>query len=173
MNDRGGQEDRPHPYGVYGVVRRYDWMELARAIDALYATFEPYTLKDRVDFCPHCELDASERQLHIRPLRDMTWADLWAYCPKAVTTFGDEFDLRHFLPRILELYVGDHRGAPCCLFVTFGKLDQAGWTDWPAGEVTAVREFLAAWRRVLATAAVTSEGAAWELDELQSAMLAL
>ncbi len=174
MKDREGQADRSDPRGAhYGVVRRYDQRALARALDALYAAFEPYALKDRIDFCPHCELDASERQLHVRPLREMTWADLAAYCPRAVTTFGDEFDLRHFLPRILELYVTDHRGAPCCLFVMFGKLEQAAWADWPAEEGEAVRMFIEAWRHVLADAARTSEDAAWELDELQSATLAL
>ncbi len=153
--------------------RRFDQLELARAIDALYETFEAYVLADRIDFCPHCDLDASERRLHARPLRELTWADLSAYCPRAVTTFGDATDLKHFLPRILELYVADQRGAPCCLFTTFGRLDRADWTAWPSEEVAAIWRFIDAWKRVLTRDAAESEDAAWELDELKSAMLAV
>jgi hypothetical protein len=155
------------------TVQRFNHLELSRAIDSLYSTFDAYGLPDRIDFCPHCDLDSSERRLHARPLRELTWADLWEYCPRAVTTFGDGSDLRHFLPRILELYATEHRGAPCCLFVTFGRLDQADWTGWPAAEVAAVRQFIDAWKRTLSLAARQSEDAAWELDELASAVLAL
>ena len=153
--------------------RRFYHLELSRAIDTLYESFEAYGLKDSIDFCPHCQLDSAERSLHDRPLRELTWADLWTFCPKAVTTFGDESDLKHFLPRILELYVIGHRGAPCCLFVLFGKLDLAEWTTWPREEVAAVRGFVDAWIRSLAHDAKPSEEAAWELDELRSSMCAL
>lgn len=155
------------------TVNRFNRLELSRAIDALYETFEPYGLADRIDFCPHCALDDSERRLHVRPLGELAWVDLWDYCTRAVTTFGDESDLKHFLPRILELYVTDHRGAPCCLFVMFGKLDLACWETWGAEEVAAVRAFIEAWRRVLAHDATESEDAAWELEELRAATIAL
>lgn len=155
------------------IDRRIDQEDLSRAIDRLYEAFDRYPLVDRLDFCPHCELDDAERLLHVRPLPEMTWADLWAYCPRAVTTFGDDSDFRHFLPRILELYATDHKGAPCTLFTLFGKLDQAGWTAWPAGEVAAVRRFIDVWRRTLERQAPASEDAAWELDELRTSTTAL
>jgi len=143
--------------------------ELARAIEALYEAFEGYPLKPRIDSCPHCELDNAERRLHMKPLRDLEWADLDIFAFKALTSFGDADDLRHFLPRLLELYVLDHAGAPHTLFMLFHKLQFAKWTTWPADEGEAVRRFLEAWKRVLTQQAPESEQAAWELDELTGA----
>ncbi len=141
-------------------------IELERAIDRLYEAFDGYPLKDRIDCCPHCELDVLERRLHLQPLRELTWADLGLFAFKALTSFGDEDDLRHFLPRLLELYVLDHAGAPYTLFMLFHKLDSAAWTTWPADEVRALRTFLETWKRVLTRQALESDQAAWELDEL-------
>jgi hypothetical protein len=156
-----------------GIEHRFDRVDLANAIDALYETFDAYPLKERIDFCPHCELDQAERRLHLRPLREITWADLGRYSFRAMTTFGDENDFKHFLPRIFELYVFDHVGAPDCLFVFFGKLDHATWTTWPPAEVVAVRRLIDAWKRVLVAEAHESEEGAWELEELRSAISAL
>lgn len=147
--------------------------DLAAAIESLYEVFDAYPLKDRIDSCPHCELDEAESRLHARPLREMTWADLGAYSSRAMTTFGDEDDFRHFLPRILELYVFDHPGAPYFLTMLFGKLDEAGWTTWPTAEVVAIRRLVEAWERTLAAGAGESEEGAWELEELRSAITAL
>jgi hypothetical protein len=141
-------------------------IELGRAIDRLYEAFESYPLKERIDCCPHCELDAAERRLHIRPLRELTWADLGIFAFKALTSFGDADDFRHFLPRLLELYVLDHSGAPYTLFMLFEKLNAAKWTNWPADEVAAIRRFIEDWKRVLTAQARESEDGAWELDEL-------
>jgi hypothetical protein len=156
-----------------GIDSSFDGIDLARAVDALYAAFDAYPLKERIDVCPHCQLDAAERRLHVRPLREMTWADLGTYSFRALTTFGDEDDLRHFLPRVFELYLLDHRGAPYSLFMFCGKLDNAAWTTWPAEEVAAVRRFIDAWKRVLTTRARDSEDGAWELEELRAGISAL
>jgi hypothetical protein len=156
-----------------GPDSSFDRIDLGRAIGALYDVFEAYPLTARIDCCPHCELDAAERRLHVRPLREMTWADLGTFSFKVLTSFGDRDDLRHFLPRILELYARDHRGAPYSLFMFFGKLDQAQWLTWPPGETTAIRRFVDAWQRALVTEAHESEERAWELDELKAGISAL
>ncbi len=148
-------------------------IELARVIDGLYGAFDAYPLKERIECCPHCELDAAERRLHVRPLRALTWADLGIFSFKALTSFGDEDDFRHFLPRLLELYVLDHAGAPHTLFMIFEKLNSARWTNWAADEVEAIRTFIDAWKRVLTAQARESEQGAWELDELGGAISAL
>jgi hypothetical protein len=163
----------PGPPAVTTAVRRFDRLELAHAIEALYAAFSPYSPGNPIDVCPHCNLDAAERVLRERPLRELTWSDLGPYCPRALTAFGNGSDLRYFLPRILELYVGDHRGAPCGLFVTFGKLERADWTNWPEAERAAIGAFVDAWRRVLAGEARESEDAAWQFEELRLAAFAL
>jgi hypothetical protein len=148
-------------------------IELGHAIDGLYEAFGAYPLKERIDCCPHCELGTAERRLHIRPLRELTWTDLGIFSFKALTSFGDTEDLRHFLPRLLELYVLDHAGAPHTLFMLCHKLDDAKWTKWPADEVGAIRTFIDAWKRVLAKEAPASDRAAWELDELSGGISAL
>ncbi len=153
--------------------RRALTRDLADAVERLYQVFAAYPLKERLDSCPHCELDAAERQLHVRPLREMTWADLGVYSFKALTSFGDIEDFKHFLPRVLELYVLHHAAAPHPLFMLFGKLDAAGWTTWPFEEATALRAFLDAWKRVLAVRALESEEGAWELEELTAGISAL
>jgi hypothetical protein len=158
---------------VKGLVRRFDAAELDRSVDALYDVFGAYPLRTKIDACPHCELDAAERQLHVRPLRDMTWADLGTYSFKALTSFGDQDDLRHFLPRVLELYACDHAGAPHALMMFCGKLDLAAWTTWPAEEVAALRRFFDAWTLVVTARAGESEEGAWELDELKGGITAL
>jgi hypothetical protein len=155
-----------------GIDRRFDRRELARALDGLYDAFAGYPLKERIDLCPHCQLDAAERRLHLRPLREMTWDDLGVFSFRAMTTFGDEDDFKHFLPRLLELYVLDHRGAPHTLFMVFGKLADATWEGWPAEEVAAIRHVVEAWQRVLAARAHESEDDAWELDEVRAAVSA-
>jgi hypothetical protein len=96
----------------------------------------------------------------------LTWADLGIFAFKALTNFGDADDFRHFLPRLLELYVLDHSGAPHTLFMLFEKLNAATWTRWPGHEVAAIRRFIDAWKRVLTAQALESEQGAWELDEL-------
>jgi len=148
-------------------------IELERTIDGLYEAFDAYPLKARLDCCPHCELDAAERRLHLRPLRELTWTELGIFSFRALTTFGDEDDFRHFLPRLLELYALDHAGAPYTLFMLFEKLNAAAWTRWPADEVAAIRRFIDAWKRVLTARARDSEQGAWELDELGGAISVL
>lgn len=62
-------------------------------------------------------------------------------------TCGDLEDLKHYLPRILELMVGSSfTNAPEALL---GKLTGAGWRTWPAEESEVVQAFLAAyWRQM-------------------------
>jgi hypothetical protein len=152
---------------------RFDRIELERAIDALYDVFGRYPLKGQIDTCPHCQLEGAERLLHTRPLRELTWVELRPFASKALTTFGDENDFRHFLPRVLELYARDALGAPPHLFMFCNKLDYAGWTAWPPDEVAAVRSFLDAWKRVLTARVHDSEDGALELEELTSGMSVL
>jgi len=145
--------------------------ELHRSIAKLYEAFREYPLKSKIDACPHCELESVEASLHTRPLRELGWAELGLYTFKAMTTFGDAIDFKHFLPRILELYVLDHDGAPYDVFVVFEKLNYTAWQSWPDSEVVAVRQFVAAWRRALAAAQHDSGEEGWKLAELQAALM--
>ena len=114
--------------------------ELNEAIERLYSTFGSYPLRDRIDSCPCCRGPRETRHLHTKLLRDLTAEDLGLYAFRAMTTVGDADDFRHFLPRIFELLL-------CAEFpvdkeVVLSKLTYAKWTEWPTGEIEAVRAYL-------------------------------
>jgi hypothetical protein len=73
--------------------------------------------------------------------------DLSTFAFKAMTTWGEPEDYKHFLPRILELAATPHTrgGLGFSLDVICGKLERAGWRAWPAPERDAIR----AWARAL------------------------
>jgi len=148
--------------------------ELDSATSALYEAFAGYPLKPKIEGCPHCKLDSAEAALHSRPLRELGWAEFDVYPSKAMTTFGDENDFKHFLPRILELFVIRDTGAGCDIFVIFGKMRSASWAEWPDPEKQAVRRFVDAWRRSLER--LPPEGdeedeGNWRLEELDEALV--
>ena len=65
---------------------------------------------------------------------------------EALTTMGDERDLRWLLPRLVELLASDPDRA-AHPDVVAGKLTMAGFGDWPEDERATVRAaFLALWR---------------------------
>ncbi|MBY0373940.1 MAG: hypothetical protein K2Q23_08085 [Bryobacteraceae bacterium] len=113
--------------------------EFKEAIERLYSTFGSYPLRDRIDSCPCCRGQQETRHLHTKALRDLTPEDLGPYAFRAMTTVGDVDDFRHFLPRILELVAE----LPVDPEVVLSKLTYAKWTEWPAGEIEAVRAYLA------------------------------
>lgn len=76
---------------------------LEDAIEHLYYTFQNYRLKTSINACPHCVADSDHAKLHPKRLRDLTDSDLEKYAFKALTTWGDADDFRHFLPRLFEL----------------------------------------------------------------------
>ena len=74
-------------------------------------------------------------------LRALGADDLDRYVRKAMTTWGDANDFRHFLPRVLELAVDD-ADSFVEIEIIFGKLAYADWTRWPAAERTVIESFL-------------------------------
>lgn len=116
---------------------------LSSAIERLYDVFASYPLRAQIDGCPHCVHPAMEEPLHARPLRELTGEELSLFSGKAMTTWGDDIDFRHFLPRLLELVaLGD---SDIDSFFVMGKLAYGKWELWPGEEQQAVRDFLLAW----------------------------
>ena len=121
---------------------------LEEATEELYAAFSSYKLRPHVEGCPCCVSAEDERLLHARPLRHLRRDDLSLFAYKALTTWGDEDDLRHFLPRLFEL--AWQEGA-FDLAILFGKLRLAKWDRWPQNEREAITKYLHAfWRATLA-----------------------
>ncbi|EFH85170.1 hypothetical protein [Ktedonobacter racemifer] len=81
---------------------------LQETIEHIYTTFSSYLLHHPVEGCPHCISHEDQERIASKPLRELTEEDLRRYTLKALTTWGDVNDLKHFLPRMLELVVS-HR----------------------------------------------------------------
>ncbi len=130
-----------------------DAVEFAEAIENLYDTFAPYPRRDEIDACSHCVVPEDHEALARIPLRALSHAQLEKYAVKAMTTWGEAVDYKHFLPRILELAVAEEgRGRRGTDLETIAdKIDMAGGNSWPEVERRALAHFFEAlWRTVLA-----------------------
>ena len=125
---------------------------LHEAIEGLYATFASYPLRHPVVGCPCCVSRADQELIASKVLRQLNGYDLERFVWKAMSTWGDENDFRHFLPRVLELMsdVRERRDLPD-LFIIFRKLCSGHWELWPQQEQEAITTYLLAfWRWILA-----------------------
>lgn len=121
--------------------------KLEDAHDALARALRKYPLRGDTEGCPCCVSPNDHAELRSGNLR--------RYAFKAMTTWGDETDFKHFLPVMLaELTPANdffprtvHEGA-CDLDCLASKLSYANWQQWPANEQQAVLECLQAWWRV-------------------------
>ena len=131
------------------------------AVRELYRVFKPYQARRHPEGCPCCVSDADKRRLFSKPLEKLSADDLGRFAWKALTTWGSVEDLKHFLPRLMDLIVTDDC-APFEREVLFGKLRLAEWRTWSDNESQAVQKFMdAAWWDCLTAEA----GSVW-LDEL-------
>lgn len=89
-----------------------------------------------MDACPHCVGTADVAKLSRLPLWALTPNELERYAWKAMTTWGDVDDYRHFLPRLCELAVGPTVRAWYALDCDglLGKLAYGSWRTWPEAE---------------------------------------
>ncbi|MFN8277480.1 MAG: hypothetical protein U0T84_08360 [Chitinophagales bacterium] len=117
--------------------------ELNRAIQNLYDTFSSYPFRSVMEGCPCCISGAEKEKIHTKPLRDLNEDDLSTYAYKAMTTWGDTDDFKHYLPRIFELLSTTNFMVDT--FVVLGKLDYGKWKEWPQKEQVAIINFLWAW----------------------------
>ncbi len=125
------------------TLRTAEEQAVAETVELLYDVFSVYPLAQKVEGCPCCVSAEDEAVLHVRPLRRMTAEDLRRYAFKALSTWGDENDFRHFLPRLLEL-AAEPRNYDMDLEAITGKLEYAKWSQWPDQEQQAIRFYLIA-----------------------------
>src|SRR5215213_8574195 len=100
---------------------------IGAAIEDLYLVFRRYGLRSRLDACPCCTTHGDQARIESRSLRALTPADLEHYVSKAMTTWGDEDDFRHFLPRVLELAVSNDSLSFVDTELMLSKLAYASW----------------------------------------------
>jgi hypothetical protein len=123
--------------------QQYYEAQLHQAIERLYDVFERYPLKDKIDACDHCVDPEDHERLRSKPLRELSVDDLEKYSFKAMTTWGEAEDFKHFLPRLFELIASD-QGGFIAEWVIGWKLELAEWQLWPEAERDALRAYLAA-----------------------------
>lgn len=109
---------------------------MRQQIETIYKTFSPYPLKRTVNACPCCVNDTDQALIQSKPPRELNSHDLQKYTSKAITTWGDVDDFKHFLPRILELMVLDEYASDFALII--GKLQYADFKHWKEKEVAVV-----------------------------------
>lgn len=122
-------------------------MDLKEATENVYARFSKYHVEGnlRARSCDCCVTDKAIRQLLSKPLKKLNEDDLRWFMSKAMTTFGNVQDYKHFLPRILELmqypnsdFIED--------FIIYEKLNYSEWETWDVHEIDAIDNyFLALW----------------------------
>ena len=117
--------------------------DIERAIEKLYETFSVYPFKSTMEGCPCCVSNSDKEKIHSKPLKALEEEDISRYAFKAMTTWGDIQDFKHYLPRIFELtattdfIVGS--------FVVLGKLEYGKWRTWPQEEQAIIENFLYTW----------------------------
>ncbi|GGF19176.1 hypothetical protein [Hymenobacter cavernae] len=125
-------------------------INLKAAVSNLYKAFAKYPANPNMDGSPMYadNLDQWNRDLTCKPLHELSGDDLRIFYFKAMTTWGDVADFKHFLPRIFELltqYDLDIDEWPALSKLNYGK-----WRIWPEPEQAAVEEYLLAfWQYLL------------------------
>jgi len=142
-------------------------MTVIETTEALYAMFDGYPLRKHVEGCPCCVGREEATRLAWVPLRALSPGDLGRYAFKAMTTWGDVTEFKHFLPRILELAVTEEGASfPGLDLELIGhKLELAGWYEWPLNERDAVLDHLRAFETGVADAGAEET---WACTDVQS-----
>lgn len=116
---------------------------LKTSIAHLYTTFARYPLRPDIDACPCCVSEDDQKKLSSKALQALESGDISRYAWKAMTTWGNVEDFKHFLPRLLELIATT--GIAYDAGVVLRKLTYASWHDWAPSEQEAIRSFVFAW----------------------------
>jgi len=112
--------------------------------------------------CTCCD-PFTDEALASKPLKALSSADLMDYFCLAVENVGDENEFRHFLPRILELYLVEEKPLLAGQ-VLIHNLKAAECWRWPQSERKALKAFF----RVLETIPRRQKLARGALAVLQS-----
>ncbi|MDI9309761.1 MAG: hypothetical protein QM535_06065 [Limnohabitans sp.] len=117
--------------------------ELKLSIENLYEFFSVYPLGSEITGCPCCVSNTDKEKIHSKPLKELEGEDLDRYAFKAMTTWGNVEDFKHFLPRIFELLSTGNLLVDT--FIVLGKLEYAKWTTWKETEQEVIKVFLLEW----------------------------
>jgi hypothetical protein len=147
----------PNPALLHATTAR-----LAASVESLYTAFAGALRHAHMEACAHCVNTEELAALHQVPLRALSAEQLGRYAFKAMTTWGDAADYKHFLPRILELSASEEGDGWPGLDVDLvsRKVLAAGGASWPGPEREALRAYaLARWGATLASSPDVREAA--------------
>lgn len=130
-------------YRFVGYQHRKMEKELNIAIEELYSKFSKYPFKSAIEGCPCCVSASDKATLHSKQLRELEDEDISRYAFKAMTTWGNLDNFKHYLPRILELTA--KRKLVVDTFVVLGKLEYGKWKNWDLTEQDSINKFLITW----------------------------
>lgn len=126
-------------------------MNLVDAIESVYAAFSDTETPVSVDGCPCCMAAEEYETLTAKPLRELTVDDLGKYSRSALLTMGTEADYSYFLPRILELTIGDDGDWITSVEITAEKMRMAGFEGWTKRRHLAINDLWLTVIREIAT----------------------
>lgn len=116
---------------------------LQERIEKLYGVFQIYPLNPAIDKCDcGCIPEEEGSKLYAKPLRELTEDNLNYYRTKAMTTWGELDDYKHFLPRIFELFAKEGSSSGLDLDEIINKLKYGKWESWPIEERQAIIEMV-------------------------------
>lgn len=123
--------------------------ELNQLIARLYETFSGYPGWNGMAHCSHCVDQKDIKKLLQSPLEKLTFEELEKYFWKAITTWGDVDDFKHFLPRLLELAANAEDNF-MDVWLIGTKLRYGNFENWSSAEQEAVTCFFESlWSRHL------------------------
>lgn len=123
---------------------------LKNSVENLYVVFEKYHSESTMVGSSNYgrELDTWNRLIFKKSLRELDEDDLSRFTGKAITTWGNINDYKHFLPRIFELTA--ELRTPYEIWIAFEKLNLAKWKNWDENEQEVIHEFMIAlWESVV------------------------
>ncbi|WP_196889458.1 hypothetical protein [Aureivirga sp. CE67] len=116
---------------------------LQKMIEEIYQVFSVYNLSNSIESCPCCVSDEHKKNLMEKPLRNLEEENLSRFAFKAVTTWGNISDYKHFFPRILELMISPKNEID--EYIVFSKLNYLEWRSWQDSEQKIIFEVLLQW----------------------------
>ena len=135
-----------------------------QCVRGVYEAFRPYPLAPHIDPDPCFPSFCDDRPLRAAPLHRLPPSAFDRYQWKAITTWGNVDDFKHFLPRLLEIIATPtpqdaHSDVEAQLI--FGKLRYGEWRSWNPAEQWALDAYFDAFWSVLLVRPVDVTDAAW------------
>lgn len=115
--------------------------QLKIAIEQLYEVFAKYPGNPAMEGSSNYDdLETWNKELFAKKMKELSASDLSRFAGKAMTTWGDVNDYKHFLPKILELTA--EFDPPYEIWIAFEKLEYGNWNSWDVLEIKAIHEYM-------------------------------